>query len=304
MNKDSSAQWYASRIGTYWILGNGIDDNILVNSGVLKIFGPQELPKDINDRSRFRIPPCTSFRLNDRRNLFAAGNAAQPMRVWVTASPTEPYPFITGLQSLERDFIDVHPHGGSTRITALSLFTSYITVHTDAAPINLYGVDNTSDGWKCQQSGSSANASAISPACVGDVMGDASFYLGTDLEVYTDQAVRSGPWEKRTARDQDIVTAQAAEVWNRDMLPQDGSLDCRYSVIYDVDTRLFWIFAPTSCGLGMLWAYYERTRAIVGPIHYPDAVASTVLGRLRVPLFEGVGVGIGTMEITTSFIVT
>lgn len=66
-----------------------------------------------------------------------------------------------------------------------------------------------------------------------------------------------------------------------------------HSVIYDVDTRLFWIFARSVYGLGMVWAYYEKTRCIVGPIHYPDAVVSTIVAGVRpyttaaLPEFDG-----------------
>lgn len=275
-NKDSLASWFISRIGASWILGNGIDQNLIYQDGVLSVFGPGTAPEDINDRFRVRIPPCTSFRLNERRNLFAAGNAAQPMRVWITDTPSEIYQFPTGVNSLDRSFIDIHSASGATRITALSLFDSYVTVHTDSSPVNIYGVNNTSDGWACQQAASGASSSAINPSCVGDPIGDASFFLGADLEIYTDQAVRRSQWEKNGARDQEIVTAQAAQVWNRDMSKADMSWG--FHVLYDANTRLFWVFGRTTLGPVMLWAYYERTRTIVGPIHYPAAEVSAFIG--------------------------
>jgi len=125
-----------------------------------------------------------------------------------------------------------------------------------------------------------------------------AFYLGADLEVYTDQAIRSGPPEKRGARDQEIVTAQASGVWNRDM--QRSLAEYGYSALYDRQTRLFWIFARSVfAGRTMLWLYNERTKSCAGPIHYPDAVASTALLGLDLPPFRQGGVS--GLEIGTTF---
>ncbi len=276
-DKNASAPWFASRIGDRWLFGNGIDANLVWHDGILSVFGPSAPPTDSDNRFRVRIPPCTCFRQNTAGNIFAAGNRTQPLRVWITDTPVHEFPFPDGIQSLERSFIDIHPHRGATKITALSTWMNYITAHTDAAPVNIYGVDNTEDGWKCEQAASAANASAISPTCVGDADGDASFYLGRDGEVYKDESVRSGPWEKRVARDQDIATPQGANMWNRDMarpLTSEKGWHC----IYDRVARLFWIFAQSRFGgRVMLWLFNERTRTCAGPIFYPDAAVSTTL---------------------------
>lgn len=297
-DKDPGAVWYASPTADRWILGNGIDDNLQWRLGSLTVFGPATLPADQYDLGRHRIPPCTCFRLNSNGNLFAAGNVTNPLRVWITEQPNAPFPFFTGVVSLLTSVIDIRPNGGSTRITALSTFQNYITVHTDRSPVNVYGANSTSDGWKCEQAASAANASAINPACVGDTRGDMSFYLGSDLEVYQDQAIRSGPPDKRGARDQEIVTAQGADIWNREM--QRSLATYGYSCLYDRETRLFWIFARSVfAGRTMLWLYNERTRACAGPIHYPDAVASTILVGLNLSRIRRGG--ISGLQIGSTF---
>lgn len=289
-DKDQFAPWFASPVGHTWIIGNGVDDNLVWSNGALNYYGPSGPPADIYDLGRERIPPCTCFRLNEARNLFAAGNSVQPMRVWITEAPNAEFHHFTGVKSLITSFIDIHPHGGATQIRALSLYQSYITVHTNRNPINVYGVNNTKDGWKCESAASAANASAFNPDCVGDAEGDSSFYLGSDLEIYSDQAVRAGPWEKRAARAQEIATEQGAEIWNRDMLRSDVSRG--YAVLYDRRTRLLWAFARSIyAGRSMLWLYNERTRACSGPIHYPDATCTTALRGLHIPQYRRAGIG-------------
>ena len=278
-DKDPDAEWFASPIAGRVLLGNGVDANLVWYSSALSVFGPSTEPTDPNSRARKRIPACTCFRQHVNRSIFAAGNAASPMRVWITDEPNLGEPFIDGVYSLATSFIDVHPHGGATRITCLSVFQQYVTAHTDKAPVNLYGVDNTSSGWKCEQSASAANSSAINPNCVGDTHGDAEFYLGRDLEVYFDQAIRSGPYEKRSGRKQEIATLQAAGSWNK--TAKRPLLSSGYHVAYDRETRLFWMFIPnTFDDRPSLFVYNERTRTVAGPWRYPAAIVGTVMAGL------------------------
>lgn len=280
-DKDPNAMWYLSIAAGHRLLGNGIDANLDWFGGALSVLGPAAEPVDPYDLARERIPPCTTFRMNSEGNMFAAGNRDQPMRVWITERPNAAFPFFGGVVSLSTSFVDVRSAGGAAKITALSVFQSYVTVHTDGAPVNVYGVGGTADGSKCVQASSAANASAPNPACAGDPVGDMAFYLGSDLEVYVDQAIRAGPPEKRGARDQEILTGQAAGVWNRDMDRGASGQFC----LYDRTTRLFWIFAKSVLASRvMVWLCNERTRTCAGPIHYPDAVAGTVLDGPEMPL--------------------
>lgn len=279
-DKDPAANWYPSPIGDRVILGNGKDANLVWHAGAMRLLGPASQPEDTNARSRERIPPCTSFRQHVNLSMFAAGNATgNPMRVWITEAPNRSEAFMEGVYSLETSYIDVHPHGGATRITALSVFQQYVTVHTDKKPVNLFGVDTRGNGWKCDQQASAANASAINPACAGDPFGDSSFYLGADLEVYLDQAIRSGPIEKRSSRAQDIVTEQGAGLWNKSA-KANPLHTYGYSTFYDRDSRLFWMWIPNKFNLRpSLFVYNERSRTVAGPWRYPGAtVAMPIAG--------------------------
>lgn len=269
-DKDYGALWYASVVGDRVLLGNGIDANLQWSNYALSVLGPASAPADVYDNSRVRIPPCTTFAMNGNKSVFAAGNAAQPLRVWITHAPTASYPFNEGIYSIEQSFIDVR-YNGATRITALTAFQNYITAHTDGKPVNLFDVDGSNDGWKCIQSPGVANSSAPCPAAAGDTLGWTSFYLGADGEVYKDESIRTGPFGKQVARDQEIVTALCSGQWNRDMLKPvaPGGV----FVAYDRKNSLFWMFARVN-GSGFsrlwLWCYNERNNSISGPFRYPN----------------------------------
>lgn len=277
-DKDGAAPWFASRAGDRIYFGNGVtgNDNLQWKTGALSVFGPASTPSDIYDNSRVRIPPCTTFAMAGNKSIFAAGNASNPKRVWITHPPSAGYTFNEGVYSLETSFVDVL-YSECTKVTALSAFQNYITAHTDAKPVNLFDVDGTNDGWKCTQAPGAANSSAPSPAAVRDTNGLASFYVGADGEIYKDEAIRVGPHDKRPARDQDIATALGAGLWNRDMAKP--VLLGKVHTAYDRKTALFWVFSELSwfSGRRALWAYNERNRSVTGPFRYPNALVSAVI---------------------------
>lgn len=272
-DKDGSAPWFASQIGNRVYFGNGIDDNVQWKDGALVALGPSSPPASLYDNSRVKIPACTSFAMGGNKSIFAAGNTSSPKRVWVTHPPTAENPFNEGVYSLDTSFIDL-TYSEATRITALSAYQNYVTAHTDRKPVNLYDVDGATDGFKCVQAPGAANASAPSPACVRDTNGLASYYLGADGEVYEDQAVRVGPYDKRPAREQDIATRRGAGAWNREMTKPVAS--GKALTAYDRKTGLFWMFAEMATFSGRLglWTYNEKNRSVCGPFRSPDALAA------------------------------
>jgi hypothetical protein len=285
-NKDGSAYWFASRIADRWYFGNGVDDNVQWKDGALIALGPASTPTDVYDPSRVKIPACTSFVMSETRSILAAGNAAAPKRVWVTAPPTKDYPFIEGIYDLTTSYIDLS-YTEATRITALTAFQNYVTAHTDAKPVNLFDIDGTNDGWKCRQAPGAANSSAPSPAAVRDTNGMASFYVGADGEIYQDQAIRVGPNDKRAAREQDIATDRALG-WNRDM--ETPVTSGRVHTAYDRRLSLFWVFAEMGTWEGHmgLWVYNERNRSVTGPFRYPNALASAAVANTPTSTIVGI----------------
>ena len=276
-DKNASAPWFASRIGDRIYFGNGIDANLQWSSGALSALGPASTPADIYNNSRVAIPPCTTFAMAGNKSVFASGNASTPKRVWITHPPSAAFPFNEGIYATDTSFIDV-TLSEATKVTALSAYQNYVTAHTDAKPVNLYDVDGATDGFKCVQSPGAANSSAPSPNGVRDINGLASYYVGADGEIYKDEAVRVGPYDKRPARDQDIVTTLGANDWNRDMKKPVALAGLHTA--YDRRTGLFWMWAEhaTLTGRMCLWAFNEGNRSVTGPFRMPDADVSAVVG--------------------------
>lgn len=279
-DKDGQAPWYLSVLSSRVVLGNGIDANLTWEGGALVPYAPAA-PTTIYQPAREAFPPCTAFCIGPGRNVFATGNAAAPLRVWLGRAASDTFTEIVGVYDDETSKVDVLYSGG-TKTTGLSVWQNYVTVHTDHKPVNFYTVDeDVSTGIRVRQAPSPANSSAPCPACAGDHLGAGPFYFGADGEVYTDQATRTGPYNKTVARDQDIATAEGANDWNAAMVKP---IDSRYSgLVYDRETRLLWLFSRTSvpADRGALWAYNDRADGVSGPFRYPNAAAIGVFRTLK-----------------------
>ena len=204
--------WYASRIGSEWWLGDGSNSNRVIDAeGTISLLEAD--PGDIYDKSRDDFPPCLQWQMGSGREVYGAGNVNSPMRVWVTAKPGNQHgPVFHGIESLETSYVDiVAPH--ATRITALSAFGPYITVHTDRGLFDLFGHPGGPDGFKAVQRSSIANAGAANPDCVKDITGLASYFLGTDGGLYNDESVRTGPFDKRRSKRTDVAPLDPG-AWN------------------------------------------------------------------------------------------
>ncbi|MBC2594956.1 hypothetical protein H5P28_11875 [Ruficoccus amylovorans] len=296
----STEKWYASRIGPYLLLGNGILSNRYITTaavGGVSVLGVGT-PGDFYDKAVENFPPCTCFALTADRRILAAGNAAQPLRVWIGAQATDQHGLLFGVESLDTSYVDI-VQTGATRITAISAMNDYYSVHTDAGVVDLFGFTNTNDGWTAIQRPSTANAGAINPHCVKDRDGFSSYYLGTDGELYRDEAVRTGPPEKRFAKQVDTATAHAAGQWNRDMdveLAATPATAHLFDIAYDRSRGLVYMLgrmpkrAQSEAGedheseirMG-LWCYNEQTKQVTGPMLCPNLRCMTLVGSIDTP---------------------
>jgi len=269
--KDGSAPWYLSLVdGEVW-LGNGIDANLRWNGSWLETLGASVAPGGIYERSRHAIPPCTCFAVATTRQLLCGGNAQTPKRVWIVQQPVASEAIVRGLTNPDTDFVDL-TLTSATRITGMSSWQNYVTIHTDKHPVNIFGIDlEGATGWKAQQQPSPANASAPNPACAADPRGSGPFYLGADGEIYKDEATRTGPYNKRVQMDVEIATAECSGEWNAAMVrPLSPAFS---SMIFDTRTRLLWVATRLQVPLGTSgwWCYNDRNDSASGPFRYPDA---------------------------------
>lgn len=274
-DKDPDELWFASNIADRIYFGNGVDANLSWKDGDLEILAPNASASRYN-RAKESFPPCTSFCMDDEQAIYAAGNQAQPLRVWISEPPQEDFPLNEGIYSSEFSYIDVD-YGDATKITALSTWNNYLTVDTDDVSFNLFSLNRTEDGWKSEQAPSGANRGAYNPNCRKDNKGFTSFYFGNDGEIYHDHAARGGNHGKFFKKR--VVTDMCTGNWNRGMLREP--VGNGYHTIYDRDNGLYILFARlrTNGSVGM-WCYNEKTGNIAGPIRYPDAVLSTIMQRV------------------------
>lgn len=272
--RDHSGQlpWFMSTLGSRIVLGNGTGANLTFSGGTLSAWTP-DAPSTIYEPGREAFPPCTSFVVGPGRHVFATGNVTYPLRVWIGRPANDTETEVTGVYDDETSKIDILL-SGATRATALSVWQSYVTVHTDKGAVNLFTVDeNVSSGTRVRQAASPVNSAAPNPRCAYDPNGHGPFYLGADGEIYSDQSTRTGPYGKKLPRDLDIATAEAAGDWNQAMVTP---VDTRYSAtLFDRQQKCLWVFTRTivPSDRTAVWCYAERADAPSGPFRYPNAVA-------------------------------
>lgn len=274
-DKNGSAPWYMSQLGSRLVFGNGVDGNLTWNAGALALY-TAPAPSNVNDPYRETVPPFTQAVIGPDRHVYFAGNAALPLRVYIARPPTNSYADVEGIQSVDTSFVDVLL-GGGTAIRALSRWQSYISAHLDNNKVvNLFAADQDNQGQRARQDASAANGSAPNPNCVGDPLGFGPYFFASDGELYKDEATRTGPYNKHAARDVELATAEASSDWNAAMVKP---ADSRYSaLLFDSRTNLTWIFTRTSIpsDRNALWCYAGRGDSVTGPFRYPNAAAVTL----------------------------
>jgi hypothetical protein len=274
-DKHATARWYVSTLGSRLVLGNGTDANLTWSGGALALF-TVPTATNVNDPYRETFPPCKQWVIGPDRFVYAAGNATNPMRVYVARPPTTSYDDVVGIQSVDTSKIDILL-SGATAIRALSVWQAYVSVHLDNNKVvNLYSPDQDTQGQRARQGASAANGSALNPDCAGDPIGHGPYYLGGDGELYKDDATRAGPYNKLVARDVDLATAEASSDWNDAMaMPVDATYA---TLLFDRRTALAWMFVRTSVPAGRagLWCYAGRGDSVSGPFRYPDAVVASL----------------------------
>ncbi len=269
-DKTAALRWYGSRInGELW-LGNGTDANLVFRGGTLVPLGPSSPPADLDNPSKYVFPPVKQFVQTSDRVIHGAGNVTNPLRVWNTEKATAIYPLLEGIYSASTSFTLIN-HTRATLIRGIQVYGTSLNVHTDAGVVRLASFDGDSDGYRMVQVPTKSNSGALNPNCVSDSAGTLAYFLGTDLELYRDEAARSGGYENRERRDPTLATATSADLWNQVMAktPIDD-----FQILHDRGQGIVYILAPTLTGGKGLWAYHEPgddSAYISGPIRYPNA---------------------------------
>lgn len=274
----SDQPWFPSRVLDRIYIGNGVDPNLRYFNGEVGLLTATG-PDNYSHKEVESFPPCRCFSIGRQRQIYAAGNNENPLRVWVGARITDQNGLCEGVESLETSYTDITPSWqGDYPITAISTFQHYTAVHSQAGVVVLFTPDGTVDGFKVQQGASPTNAGAANPLCAVDAGGYATYYLGADGNLYHDHSVRSGPYNKHYGMHVDVAPAKALGVSTLNSNERIG-LDTG-AIAYDRERGLVWVAnQPTGypdSGMG-LWCYNEHSKEYTGPIlSLPMARMSTV----------------------------
>lgn len=244
-------EWYGSWVQNELWLGNGTDDNLVWAAGALGVLGPTATPASPQNPSQYPYPPCRSFLVGSRGEVYGTGNADESLKVWVSQIPNVSYPLNRGIKTIDYSWVSVQVN--ATRITALSSMGVDILAHLDiGAPQIIGGYNGDAGGWKAVQIPTVANAGAINPNCGRDTK-LATSYLGSDLELYrletykgsiVDRQYNGTKWRKP-----DILTDAGTPQWNAAaMKPASGN---DYGLIFDEKNGRTWLWLQMALGAGL-----------------------------------------------------
>ncbi len=248
------------------------------STGTVRLLGPDE-PTARDEIAREAFPPCKSFAQSVGGVVFGAGNVTTPERIWMTEPPTRRYPRPERVYNLNTSLVDLS-RADMSEITALSIWQEYVVVHTDRRPWIVRRPGQSQDGYQAIQNATPIAISAPNPNCTRDLSGTGAYWFGKDREVYNDNSIRASASDKDFARERDIATSTADNVWNERMsLDPSGA-----HTLYDRVNGRYYVFAQLKTNDndytqefdaygGYVWC--ESSRSISGPMLFPNAIASS-----------------------------
>lgn len=275
--------YYGSWINDDLWLGHGTRKNFIWKSetGLVTELG-LAAPDNLHDPGKEQFPPCKSFVQSSSGVVWGAGHTAgtyPATRVWMTNPPNSQYPDLERIYNLEQSYVDIS-RADASEIKGLSVWQTYIVVHTDRRPWVVQNIGSTSDGYLAQQNATPLSVSAPNSNCTRDLTGTGEFWFGEDREIYKDEAIRASSPDKDYWNQRDITTSLADGIWNERM-----SLDASTAhSFFDRVNGRFYVFAPLKAGADPyapdyaaygLYAWCEESRGLSGPMVYPSAFAST-----------------------------
>lgn len=194
-----------------------------------------------------RFPDCKFFVQGPKKTLFASGNPAKPLTIYISepASKTSQYrdaPYSTENTNQHpgsMSSVDILGSNASI-ITALSTRGDQVVVHTDKGCHVLYAPtsDQAETGYRVEQAPATNFSAAVNPQVVGGESGTMSFWLGHDGQIYKDESASRGAEDKKSQADPDQASWKAKGVWEKEL-----PVDLRYSfATYDPQSGMYWVY--------------------------------------------------------------
>ena len=271
---------FINRVGSELFCGNGTEGNLRWGEDTAYGFVALAPTTGYYAQASQIFPACTSFVVGPDKAIYASGNAASPMKVYVSEPATIANPdhedAVQGIFSGILSTVDIIM-SEATEITALSSFRNYIVVHTDAGVALLYRTakSQAGTGFRVEQTASPTVAGAVNPNCVSASMGVRPFYLGTDGQIYKDESARAGQDHVTEGRPEEIISWKAVNAWDRHM---DKDLTDSFTA-FEPSSVFFAAFVPhlsadTDMGFPS-FLHNGETFQLSGPNLYPRFQAVT-----------------------------
>lgn len=272
---------FINKVGSELFVGDGTNANLRWGETTgFDFVALQQQPDKLYAQAVEVFPSCTSFVVGPDKAIYASGNSADPMAVYVSEPATIANPdvedAIQGIYSGVMSTVNIIMSEAS-RITALSTFRNYVVVHTDVGVALLYRTEKqqAGTGYRVQQTASPTVSGALSPNSASANMGVRPFYLGTDGQIYKDEAARAGQDHVTEGRVQEIISWKAVNAWNRYV---DVDLTGSFTT-YEPSAEFFGVCVPhLSTGIQKgypMFLYNGETFSLSGPNLYPRFQAVT-----------------------------
>tara|TARA_Y100000588_G_scaffold312257_1_gene338824 strand:- start:2356 stop:4101 length:1746 start_codon:yes stop_codon:yes gene_type:complete len=277
---------YMSSVGNNTVAwGDGSAEAVFTGLGG-RVVAPDEI---IYHLEYARFPNCRYFVVGPRKTLYAAGNPAAPLTVYVSEPADMVATHRDALYS-DKTFSTVQIlMADGHEITALSGGRDHVVVHTDGGAhlLKAPAPNQASTGYRVEQAPLTAASASVNHQVVAGELGSFPFWLGFDGQIYKDESGTRGPDAKDAYADPDQVSWMAKGRWDKEM-PVDLSdsfatynSELGYYIVYVKNTEYeAWVAAgspadwsPPSKYKGYI--YSELAKSLSGPFVHNNVTAIT-----------------------------
>jgi hypothetical protein len=235
------------------------------------------------------FPNCRFFVVGPQKTIFAAGNPAEPLTVYVsepadmTVNLRDSLYSDQGMSAVKLLMTD------AAEITALSVKGNQVLVHTDAGvhALSRPAPNQASTGYRVEQAPLTAASAAVNHQVVAGEAGSFPFWFGFDGQIYKDESAVRGAEGFSANADPQQASWKAKGRWDKE-LPVDLSDSF---AAYNADLGVYWVFVNSTeytawvlAGSPTSWSppskykgyiYSEMTNSLAGPFVGGNVTALT-----------------------------
>jgi len=234
-----------------YALGDGAGEAVTLGKGPPEgghLVYPDEL---LYSQEWSRFPNCQFYVAGPKKTIFAAGNPADPLVVYISepAGSTQPVrdnPYSTEeTNHYEGSLSEVRILGSNaSKITALSTRGDKVVVHTDKGCHILYAptADQADTGYRVEQVAATNTSAAVNNQVVAGDGGTQPFWLGHDGQVYKDEAAVRGAEDFKSYSDPQQASWKAKGKWDK---AHPANLENSFAT-YDPQSGMYWVFVESS----------------------------------------------------------